>query len=336
MATILITGASGFIGSFMTDEAVNRNMSVWAGIRQSSSKRYLSNPKIRFIELDFARTDTLRQQLSLHKAANGVFDYILHCAGATKCVNKKDFEHTNYLQTKYFVDTLIELDMIPFQFVFISTLSIFGPIHERDYAPVKEDDIPTPNTLYAISKLNAERYLQNIPNFPYVFYRPTGVYGPRDRDYFLLVKSVQRHLDFSAGYKRQDLTFIYVRDLVKAVFLGIDKHVSRRAYLVSDGKTYQGRTFSNFIKAELGVSFLIRFRCPLFVLKIVSLVADFFAGLMGKTGSTLNSDKYKILKQRNWRCDITLAMQELEFTPGYTLERGVKETLAWYKNEGWL
>ncbi|KAA6311796.1 UDP-glucose 4-epimerase, partial [termite gut metagenome] len=77
MATILITGASGFIGSFMTEEALNRNMSVWAGIRQSRSKRYLSNRNIRFIELDFAHSDILRQQLSLHKAANGVFDYII-------------------------------------------------------------------------------------------------------------------------------------------------------------------------------------------------------------------------------------------------------------------
>ncbi|KAA6341566.1 UDP-glucose 4-epimerase [termite gut metagenome] len=336
MAHILITGASGFIGSFMTDEALNRSMSVWAGIRESSSKRYLGNQKIRFIELDFAHTDMLRQQLSLHKAVNGAFDYIIHCAGATKCVNKKEFENTNYLQTKYFVNTLIELNMVPLQFVFISTLSIFGPIHERDYTPVKEDDLPAPNTLYAISKLKAERYLQNLPDFPYVFYRPTGVYGPRDKDYFLMAKSVQRHLDFSAGYRRQDLTFIYVKDLVKAVFLGIDKQVSRRAYLVSDGKTYQSRTFSNLIKTELGVSFLIRFRCPLFVLKIVSLVAGFCAGRIHKNSSTLNSDKYKILKQRNWRCDITLAMQELGFTPDYTLEKGLKETVAWYKNEGWL
>jgi UDP-glucose 4-epimerase len=336
MASILITGASGFIGSFMTEEALNRSMYVWAGIRQSSSKRYLSNQKIRFLELDFTHSDILRQQLSLHKAVNGTFDYIIHCAGTTKCVNKKDFENTNYLQTKHFVNTIIELNMVPLQFVFISTLSIFGPIHEKDYTLIKEDDIPAPNTFYAISKLKAEQYIQNIPDFPYVFYRPTGVYGPRDKDYFLIAKSVKRHVDFSAGYKRQDITFIYVKDLVKAVFLGIDKNVSRRAYLVSDGKTYQSCTFSNLIKAELGISFLMRLRCPLPVLKIVSLVAGFFAGLTNKSSSTLNSDKYNILKQRNWRCDITPVMQELGFIPDYTLERGVKETVAWYKNEGWL
>ncbi|KAA6352357.1 UDP-glucose 4-epimerase [termite gut metagenome] len=336
MANILITGASGFIGSFMTEEALSRNMSVWAGIRQSSSKRYLSDQKIRFIELDFAHPDILRQQLSSHKAVNGAFDYIIHCAGATKCVDKKGFEDTNYLQTKHFVNALIELDMIPLQFVFISTLSIFGPIHEKDYTSIKEDDIPAPNTLYGISKLKAEQYIQNLPNFPYVFYRPTGVYGARDKDYFLMAKSVKRHIDFSAGYKRQDITFIYVKDLVKAVFLGIDKNVSRRAYLVSDGKTYQSHAFSNLIKTELGISFLIRLRCPLPVLKMVSLFSGFFAGLANRNSSTLNSDKYNILKQRNWQCDITPVMQELGFTPDYTLEKGVKEAVAWYKNEGWL
>jgi UDP-glucose 4-epimerase len=104
---------------------------------------------------------------------------------------------------------------------------------------------------------------------------------------------------------------------------------------VSDGNVYQSRTFSNLIKKELGISFLIHIKCPLFILKIVSFSVGFFAGLIRKN-STLNSDKYNILKQRNWRCDITPAMQELGFAPRYNLEKGVKETMAWYKSEGWL
>ena len=50
----------------------------------------------------------------------------------------------------------------------------------------------------------------------------------------------------------------------------------------------------------------------------------------------LNSDKYKIMKQRNWRCDISPLEKELGYVPEYPLERGVKEIIAWYKKEGWL
>lgn len=335
MESILITGASGFIGSFIVEEALNRKFGVWAGVRSSSSREYLRNRKIHFLELDFAHPNELRAQLSGHKGTYNKFDYIIHCAGVTKCVNKNDFDHVNYLQTKYFVDTLRELNMIPKQFIFISTLSVFGPVQEKTYAPISENDTPQPNTAYGLSKLKTELYLQSIPGFPYVIYRPTGVYGPREKDYFLMAKSIKQHTDFAVGFRRQDLTFVYVKDIVQAVFLGMEKQVSRRAYFLADGKVYNSRTFSDLIRKELGNPFVIRFRCPLIVLKVVSLLAEFWAKRRGTT-STLNSDKYRIMKQRNWQCDIAPAVEELGYTPQYDLERGVKETIAWYKDKGWL
>lgn len=335
MESVLVTGASGFIGSFIVEEALRRGFGVWAGIRSSSSREYLQDRKIHFLELDFAHPNELRAQLSGHKGTYSKFDYIIHCAGVTKCVDKSDFERVNYLQTKYFIDTLRELNMIPKQFIFISTLSVFGPIREKNYTPITEEDTPMPNTAYGLSKLKAEIYLQSIPGFPYVIYRPTGVYGPREKDYFLMAKSIRQHVDFSVGFRRQDLTFIYVKDIVQAIFLGIEKRVARKAYFLSDGNVYKSRTFSDLIQKELGNPFVIHMKCPLIVLKVISLLAEFIATRSGKS-STLNSDKYKIMKQRNWQCDITPAMTELGYAPEYDLEKGVRETIAWYKNEGWL
>ena len=56
-------------------------------------------------------------------------------------------------------------------------------------------------------------------DFPYIILRPSGVYGPRERDYFLMAKSISQHIDFAVGFKRQDITFVYVEDVVQAVFL---------------------------------------------------------------------------------------------------------------------
>ena len=335
MESILITGASGFIGSFIVEEALKRRFGVWAGVRGSSSRKYLQNRKIHFLELDFAHPNELRAQLSGYKGTYNKFDYIVHCAGVTKTTDKADFDRVNYLQTKYFVDTLRSLNMIPKQFIFISTLSLYGPIHDRTYQPISDADMPQPNTAYGLSKLKAELYLHSIPGFPYAIYRPTGVYGPREADYFLMAKSIKQHTDFSVGFRRQDLTFVYVKDIVQAVFLGIEKQISRRSYFLADGNVYRSRTFSDLIRKELGNPFVIRVKCPLFVLKVVSLLAEFWAMRCNKP-STLNSDKYKIMKQRNWQCDIAPAVKELGFAPEYDLEKGVKETIAWYKNEGWL
>ena len=335
MESVLITGASGFIGSFIVEEALKRRFGVWAGIRSTSSKKYLKNRKIHFLELDFAHPNELRAQLSGHKGTYNKFDYIIHCAGVTKCSDKKTFDYVNYLQTKYFIDTLKALNMVPKQFIYISTLSVFGPVREKDYTPIEADDTPAPNTAYGFSKLKAELYIQSIPGFPYVIYRPTGVYGPRETDYFLMAKSIQKHVDFSMGFRRQDLTFVYVKDIVQAIFLGIEKNVTRRTYFLTDGNVYKSRAFSDLIQKELGNPFVLHLKCPLIVLKVISLLAEFIATRSGKS-STLNSDKYKIMKQRNWQCDIIPTINELGYAPEYDLEKGVHETIAWYKNEGWL
>ena len=331
MSSILITGASGFIGSFLVEEAVRRGFDTWAGVRASSSRAYLQDPRVRFLELDFARPDVLRRQL----AAHGRFDYIVHCAGVTKCVDPADFDRVNHVQSCDFVDVLRELGMVPRQFIFISTLSVFGPVHEQDYRPIFDTDTPQPNTAYGRSKLKTEQYLQSLPDFPYVIFRPTGVYGPRERDYYVMAQSIARHVDVAAGFRRQDLTFVYVADVVQAVFLAIDRGVCRRAYFLSDGRVYSSRTFSDLLIREMGHPWVIRLKFPLFALKTVSLCAEWWAKRRGKA-STLNRDKYNIMKQRNWQCDISPAQRELGYAPAYGLEEGVRLTVAWYQENRWL
>ena len=335
MESILITGASGFIGSFIVEEAVRRGYDTWAGMRSSSSKRYLKDENIRFMDLDYAHVEKLKEQLLQHVVKHGRFTYIVHCAGVTKCREKADFERVNFLHTKHFVEALKELDMVPEVFVYLSSLSIFGPIHEETYVPITEADEPKPNTAYGVSKLKAERFLQGMEDFPYVILRPTGVYGPREKDYFLMAKSIKAHTDFSVGYKHQDITFVYVKDVVQAVFLSLEKKALRRCYFLSDGEVYQSRTFSDYIIEELGNPWVLRIKSPLWILKIVSMIAETWAKLWNTT-STLNTDKYKIMKQRNWRCDIAPAEVELGYKPQYQLKQGVHETMTWYKEEGWL
>lgn len=332
---ILVTGASGFIGSFLVEGALERGFQVWAGVRRSSSRAYLQDERIRFAELDLMDSDRLHAQLAHHKEAHGGWDCIIHCAGVTKCLEKADFEMGNYWATRHFVEELMRLDMVPRQFIYLSSLSVFGPIHEKSYEPIRETDTPCPNTAYGVSKLHSEEYLQQLKDFPYVIFRPTGVYGPREKDYFLMVKSIRNHVDFAAGFRRQDITFVYVKDLVQAVYLAVEKHTVRRSYFVSDGGVYASRTFSDLIRKELGNPWWIRFTCPLPVLYVLSAVIGTVCKWMRRT-STLNPDKYQIMKQRNWQCDIDPLKNELGYTPEYPLERGVKEIVAWYKKEGWL
>lgn len=344
---ILVTGASGFIGSFIVEEGIRRGYSVWAAVRPSSSRRYLKDKAIQIVELDLERPEVLRVQLAACKAHFGGWDVVVHAAGATKCVHREDFFRTNTQGTRHLVEGLIQAGMVPHRFVFISSLSVYGAIREEPvrhstadnpwvYAPILESDTPQPNTAYGQSKLEAERYLQGLDGFPYVILRPTGVYGPREKDYYMMAKSIRQHSDFSVGYRPQEITFVYVKDLVQAVYLAAEKDAAcRRSYFISDGEIYHSETFSDLIAAELGHPFVLRVKAPLWLLRLVCAVSGTVSAWQGRT-ATLNRDKYHILRQRNWQCDIEPARRELGYRPQYPLEKGVRETIGWYKKEGWL
>ncbi len=334
---ILVTGASGFIGSYIVEEALRRGFDTWAAMRRSSSKQFLKDERINFIELNLDDQQQLEQQLKDH-----TFDYVVHAAGVTKCLDHRDFFRINTEGTKHLVGALLALKMPIRRFVYISSLSVFGAIREQQpYTEILETDTPQPNTDYGRSKLEAERWLDSLnansehTPFPYVILRPTGVYGPRERDYFLMAQSIKNHSDFAVGYKRQDITFVYVQDVVQAVFLACEKGQTGRKYFLSDGQVYQSTTFSDLIRRELGSPWWIRITAPVWVLRVVTFFGEHWGRLTGKI-SALNNDKYNILRQRNWRCDITPAVRELGYKPEYQLERGVGLAIKWYKENGWL
>ncbi len=333
--SVLITGASGFIGSFLAEEALSKGMEVWAAVRPSSSRKYLRDGRIRFIELDFGHEERLRKQLEAHRQTHGTWHHVIHAAGATKCRRTEDFFRTNTEGTLNLACLLLETRTLTGRFVFISSLSVYGPVHEQDYEPVKVNDTPCPNTAYGRSKLMAEQGLKGIKGLDYIILRPTGVYGPREKDYFLMAKSIKQHIDFAVGFRRQVLTFIYVRDLVAAAFLALERGKSGTGYFLTDGKEYSSRRFSDLLQEALGVRCVLHITAPLWVLRTVSMVCGGIARLTGRT-STLNMDKYNIMKQRNWRCDISPARHDLGYNPQYGLEKGVAESVAWYKKEQWI
>jgi nucleoside-diphosphate-sugar epimerase len=312
---ILITGASGFIGSFLVEEAIGRNINVWAGVRHSSSREYLQDSRISFIDLNYSDKEKLKRQISGHVSQYGKWDYIIHNAGITKSLDIPDFEKVNYLFTRRLIETLQETGAIPAKFILMSSLSAY----------------PNPESAYGKSKLKAERFLESQTDFPYIILRPTGVYGPRDKDYLLMLKAIDAGWDVTAGIQPQKLTFIYVKDLVKAVFLALESRFSNKTYFVADGNVYTDSAYTQIVKTALGKKFTVKIRIPLFILKIVSLLAEGIARLTKKP-STLNRDKYKIMKQRDWTCDILPLQQDLGFRADYDLERGIAECVEWYRD----
>jgi nucleoside-diphosphate-sugar epimerase len=315
---ILITGAGGFIGSFLVEKALQEGFETWAGVRSTSSKTYLQDERIRLIDLNYQDAEQLKRQIEAHAAQYGRWDYVVHNAGVTKCLHVSDFDRINCLHTARLAEALEKTGNTPEKFILMSSLSA-----------------TLAGNAYGRSKMKAEEFLHSKPAFPFIVMRPTGVYGPREKDYFLMMKSVQSGWDMAAGRKEQKLTFIYVTDLANAVFCALQSPHVRKTYAVSDGQVYTDSEYTRIVKESLGKKHVVRIKIPLWLLYTVSALCEWTSCFSGKP-STLNRDKYLIMKQRDWSCDTTPLFNDLSFKPEYDLRKGIAACVSWYRANGWL
>ena len=333
---ILITGASGFIGGFLVKEAIHRGYEVWAGIRPESSRKYLQDESIHFIQLRYDDKDALINQLIEVVSVSGAWHYVIHNAGITKTLHLSDFYRVNALYTHVLIESLAAAGCKPEKFLLMSSLGSYGPVNEYSLRPIRVNDRQQPDSIYGKSKLQAELFTKAQTHFHYIILCPTGVYGPGDTEYLMELKSIKAGFDCKAGMKPQRVTIVYVKDLAVAAFLALENPaIYNETYFVTDGFTYTDFEFVRVVKKALGKRFVFSVRIPLWMCYIVCVCSE-LAGRIFKKTMTLNTDKYKIFRQRNWVCETEKTYRELGFIPQYNLKEGLEETIRITKNCGLL
>ena len=328
---LLITGASGFIGSFIVEEAINRNYNTFAGIRSSSSKAFLQNTDLKFVDLNYSSDESMDESLLKYVSEYGKFDYIIHNAGLTKAKKNEDYFTVNFDNTKRFVEALIRNNLVPEKFVFISSLASFGPGLTLD--PISSKQEKNPLTAYGRSKLKAEEFLFSTTNFPFIIINPTAVYGPREKDAFLLIKTIAKGLEVYIGDKKQMLSFIHVHDLVQAIYIGLESEAINKNLIISDTKVYNPKLFNDTIKQALNKK-TISFTIPKFILKTFTSIFESIGKIKGEV-PILNNERLKEFEAFNWNVNCN-EIVSLGFSPKYFLENGIPQTIEWYKENGWL
>jgi nucleoside-diphosphate-sugar epimerase len=331
MKRILITGASGFIGEWLVDEALKRGYEVLAGVRSSSRRKYDGNtPRLRYVALNYDDIDVLTSQLSVLKdddiEGEGAFRYVIHNAGLTKTLNVSDFYRVNTQYVKNLVEALSAAGCAPSKFLLMSSLSAYGPVKECG-GTLSEEAPQHPDSHYGKSKLLAEQYLKAQQAFPYIILQPTGVYGPGDKDYQLQIDSIRRGFDFRIGFKPQRLSFIFAGDLSRAAFDALECETAlNTSYIVADGDVHTADDFTDAVRELTGTRFVLKVTLPIWACRLVCLVLGLLGKLSGKP-PTLNPDKFRILKQRNWACDTNKLRNELNFVPEFDLKNGLKQVI---------
>lgn len=324
---VLITGASGFLGFHLINAALQANLDVFAAVRSKSNISHLSNLHIKIVQLDYENPFALAEDFKEKK-----YNYIIHAAGITKANTEAEYNLVNNIYSDNLALAASKIQDHLKRFVFISSLAAAGPLKGIE-GTIDESITPNPVTAYGRSKLNAEKKLCTY-DFPVTILRPTAIYGPRERDLFLVANYLKKGLDPHIGKFKQKLSFVHGKDVaalaVKALFL----EQANGIYNVTDGHVYGRYDYGIIIKKILNKK-AFRVHIPIGLLKIILIGVEKINKSLNKV-SPVNREKLNELAAENWSCDISKAKNILGYLPVYDLELGLKESIDWYVENKWL
>ena len=320
---VLVTGGTGFIGSHLVEFLSARDVEVLALVRDPNNLKFLKGLNARLLHGNLFSVPALPRDL----------DTVFHLAGMTKAVKSADYYTVNHKATASFFEALRRQGISP-KLIHLSSLAACGP--SLDGRSRKEDDPPAPVSHYGKSKLlGEEEALARKDQFPVVILRVGSVFGPRDDDFLSYFKPIRRGILLSFGFKRRLMSICYVQDLVRALDAAARKPVaSGEIFNIGDPIPYSFDDIGRMAGHVMGKK-PRRIIVPLSVAYLATLASDIATAFTGRPSITTRK-KFPDLKQAGWIADVRKARDKIGFETRYSLEEGLRETLGWYRANGWL
>jgi len=322
MSRVLVTGASGFLGSHISEAAHDAGYEVHALIRQTSSRRWLGHD---WLTIHVAHLD---DRCGLSGVLKGM-DAVIHNAGATSGYSKEIFQRVNIEATKVLVEESIKAGVK--RFVYISSQAAGGP--GTGPYPKTENDPDCPVSAYGRSKKKAEELLYSLRDkIEVVSLRYPAIYGPRGTETLRIFKILQGPFQPIMGLKPLYTSMIYVTDAAQAAVAALQANVaSGSIYYVTDGIDYTLEYLYDQIGEALGRRGM-RIRLPFW---LVSLAAWWTHEVRGEQTS-FTREKVREFKARYWLASSERAMRELGWKPQVLPQDGFARTIRWYRYKRWL
>lgn len=324
---VFLTGATGFIGSYLAEELINRGYKVRCLIRTTSRLRWIADLDV---EVHYG---SLADKESLLRGLEGV-DYVFHLAGVTKALTQEEYYRGNFEGTKNLIDAVLKSQTGLQRLVMVSSQAVAGP--SPTIKPIDEQAEPRPLTWYGKSKLAAERYvLAHKDKIPVTVVRPPVVYGPRDTDVLDYFKTVKKGLIPSLNGKEKYLSLIYVQDLVRGIVAAAESaSAAGNIYFLADVRPYSWEDIARAALSEFHKKGL-RIYVPSFLVEKAAWVADWLGQFTRKPG-IFSRQKFLEMKPDFWICSPKKALEDFNFKVQTSLEEGVRATISWYREYGWL
>lgn len=322
---VLVTGATGFVGGRLAEHLIERGDVVTALVRSPTRATALASRSVRLVSGDLAATEAIAD------AVRGQ-DVVYHVAGLLGAATEAELMHANREGTLSVARACAATSPAP-RLVVVSSMAAGGPA--RHGVPKVDDSDDRPVTMYGRSKLAAEKVLPTV-TVPWTVLRPPVVYGPGDRHGMLtLFKAVRWGIAPTFGDGSMEVSLIHVDDLAEAIILAGGAHdVLGGVFYVTHPEITTAADLMRTIARQMKRS-VLPLPIPKWGARAALTVAGAWAELFRQT-SILRADKLHEFYQEAWTGDPSAFVRATGWQPQWDLERGIDDTIAWYRAEKWI
>lgn len=330
---VLVTGASGFLGSHVAERLAGEGHTVRCLVRRSSKVEHLRGLADRGQPVELVE-GAIDDAASLPAAVKDV-DAIVHCAGVVKARSWDDFLRVNERGAADLAQAAIDHAPGLRRFVLVSSAGVMGPGAEgRHHTP---DDAPNPVTLYGKSKLAGEKAVLRLADrLPVTILRPPAIYGPRDQEILAFFQAIRRTRSaFRLGESMKSIALVYAEDAADACARAALTDVpSGSTYFVDDGEIYSYEQMAGHIADAYGIRLLVQASVPRSLLGIAARASEVF-GRATDRAVMFSRDKLNELLIEHFTVDSSTTRRDLGWAPQVTFREGARRTAQWYREHGW-
>jgi dihydroflavonol-4-reductase len=325
--SVLVTGATGFTGGHLARALVARGHAVRALVRDPARARDLAAAGVTLVPGDLARRE------SLAAAVDGV-EIVYNIAALYRQAGLPDqtYRTVNAEAVGWLVEAAADAGVR--RLVHCSTVGVHGDI---EHPPAGEDAPLRPGDIYQVTKVEGEAIARDAAGrraIELVIVRPSGIYGPGDRRLLKLFRGVARRRFVVLGDGKIFYHLTHIDDLVEGFHLaGTVPGAAGRTYILAGGEVRTLNEVVQTIAEEAGVA-PIRVHLPVWPFWVAGAACEAVCAPLGVEPPLYRRRVDFFTKSRAF--DISRARAELGFAPAVDLRMGVRRTLAWYREAGWI
>ena len=323
---ILVTGSTGFIGSYFIPMLLHQGHTVKLLVRNEEKARKLFGNTC-----DYHIGD-ITDRSSLKGCCDGI-DIVFHLVAKSgnDLPTKENFEIFRKINVEGTENIIAECTNVK-KFIYVSSTAAMGLVKEN---PISEKSKCNPELPYQVSKYEAENLIRKKckDNFPGIIVRPSKVYGVNETNYtsLTLAKLVKKGFFLKIGNGHNYTSNIYVHDFARFLVCLVDNGRIGETYIVSSDKSIDFIESGKIIADELGIQLRVVKISPYIMLMASSILERIFT-ILGRKPVVTRRNIQMTLQDRVY--DVSKVKREVGFTPEVSMEEGIRKVIRWYKKKG--